>query len=109
MVIPRDLPVILSDPGKWEYYFRKSLALYSKLWQTKYDDSRVLECVESESKEHAMEKPEYEHSIKQLGEIGSRIAQLYFHYYLRSSQEKYLKESFSFYSLILHRGYLDHQ
>ncbi|XP_006814822.1 protein SCAI-like, partial [Saccoglossus kowalevskii] len=41
----------------------------------------------------------------QIGEIASKIGQLYYHYYLRTSETNYLNESFSFYSAIRARAY----
>jgi hypothetical protein len=41
----------------------------------------------------------------QIGEIASRIAQLYYHYYLRTSETNYLNEAFQFYGAIRARGY----
>ncbi|GIY08979.1 protein SCAI [Caerostris extrusa] len=41
----------------------------------------------------------------QIGEIASKIGQLYYHYYLRTSETNYLNETFSFYAAIRARGY----
>ena len=41
----------------------------------------------------------------QIGEIASKIGQLYYHYYLRTSETNYLNEAFSFYSAIKNRQY----
>lgn len=41
----------------------------------------------------------------QIGEIASKIGQLYYHYYLRTSDTNYLSEAFSFYAAIRARGY----
>lgn len=41
----------------------------------------------------------------QIGEIASKIGQLYYHYYLRTSETYYLHEAFSFYSAIRGRKY----
>ncbi|KAL0606353.1 LOW QUALITY PROTEIN: Protein SCAI [Plecturocebus cupreus] len=41
----------------------------------------------------------------QIGEIASKIGQLYYHYYLRTSETSYLNEAFSFYSAIRQRSY----
>ena len=41
----------------------------------------------------------------QIGEIASKIGQLYYHYYLRTSETNYLNEAFSFYSAIRARSY----
>lgn len=41
----------------------------------------------------------------QIGEIASKIGQLYYHYYLRTSETSYLHEAFSFYAAIRGRAY----
>jgi len=41
----------------------------------------------------------------QIGEIASKIGQLYYHYYLRTSDLLYLKEAYVFYEAIRSRGY----
>ncbi|KAJ8687938.1 hypothetical protein QAD02_023733 [Eretmocerus hayati] len=41
----------------------------------------------------------------QIGEIASKIGQLYYHYYLRTSETSYLYEAYSFYSAIRGRAY----
>jgi hypothetical protein len=41
----------------------------------------------------------------EIGEIASKIAQLYYHYYLRTSDTRYLQESFVFYDAIKTRKY----
>ncbi|XP_035481185.1 protein SCAI isoform X3 [Scophthalmus maximus] len=41
----------------------------------------------------------------QIGEVASKIGQLYYHYYLRTSETSYLNEAFSFYSAIRQRSY----
>ncbi|XP_065068851.1 protein SCAI-like isoform X2 [Rhopilema esculentum] len=44
----------------------------------------------------------------QIGEIASKIGQLYYHYYLRTSEANYLFEAFQFYSAIRTRNYFNH-
>ena len=41
----------------------------------------------------------------EIGEIASRIAQLYYHYYLRTSDTSHLLDSFMFYQAVRERGY----
>lgn len=41
----------------------------------------------------------------EIGEIASKIGQLYYHYYLRTSETNYLLESFVFYDAIRERHY----
>ena len=43
----------------------------------------------------------------EIGELASKIGQLYYHYYLRTSESSYLVEAAVFYSAILDRGYFD--
>lgn len=42
-----------------------------------------------------------------VGEIASKIGQLYYNFYLRTSETKFLLESLTFYEAIRSRGYLD--
>ena len=53
-----------------------------------------------------MENKEY-YDLKrwEIGEIASKIGQLYYHYYLRTSETNYLLESFVFYDAIRDRSY----
>jgi hypothetical protein len=41
----------------------------------------------------------------EIGELASKIGQLYYHYYLRTSETNYLHESFVFYEAIRDRNY----
>lgn len=41
----------------------------------------------------------------EIGEIASRIGQLYYNYYLRTSDAKFLSEAYIFYEAILTRDY----
>ena len=41
----------------------------------------------------------------EIGEIASKIGQLYYHYYLRTSETNYLFESYIFYDAIRERSY----
>ena len=41
----------------------------------------------------------------QIGEIASKIGQLYYHFYIRTSETNYLNEAFAFYSAIRTRAY----
>jgi hypothetical protein len=44
----------------------------------------------------------------EIGEIASKIGQLYYHYYLKTSETNYLQESFVFYEAIRERNYYKH-
>ncbi|WAR30708.1 SCAI-like protein [Mya arenaria] len=77
----RDLPQY--GHKQWQSYFGRTFDVYTKqVLDTKYGLKRW-----------------------QIGEVASKIGQLYYHYYLRTSETNYLNESFSFYSAIRMRAY----
>ncbi|KXJ13660.1 protein SCAI [Exaiptasia diaphana] len=86
----RDLPQFGSK--HWQTHFGRTFDVYTRLWKFQQQHRNILD-----------EK----YSLKrwQIGEIASKIGQLYYHYYLRTSEANYLKESFSFYSAIRERAY----
>ncbi|KAJ1932056.1 hypothetical protein FBU59_006500, partial [Linderina macrospora] len=53
-----------------------------------------------------LEKPEH-YGLKrwEVGEIASKVGQLYYRYYLRTSETNYLQEAFAFYDAIRERNY----
>lgn len=77
--------------NKWDFYFHKAFQVYSKLW--KFQQENRAKLVEMGLKRW------------EIGEIASRIGQLYYNYYLRTSDSKFLTESFIFYEAILSREY----
>lgn len=77
--------------NKWEYYFHKAFQIYSKLWRFQQENRQKL--VDSGLKRW------------EIGEIASRIGQLYHSYYLRTSDATFLCESYIFYEAILSREY----
>ncbi|KAJ2352246.1 hypothetical protein GGH92_001373 [Coemansia sp. RSA 2673] len=87
-----DLPEIGSK--YWMPHFQRTFEVYTKLWkyQTQH---RVL-----------LEKPEH-YGLKrwEVGEIASKIGQLYYRYYLRTSETNYLQEAYMFYDAIRERSY----
>ncbi|KAJ2492940.1 hypothetical protein IWW37_000944 [Coemansia sp. RSA 2050] len=87
-----DLPEIGSK--YWMPHFQRTFEVYTKLWkfQTQH---RVL-----------LEKPEH-YGLKrwEVGEIASKIGQLYYRYYLRTSETNYLQEAYMFYDAIRERNY----
>ncbi|KAJ3215228.1 hypothetical protein HDU67_000715 [Dinochytrium kinnereticum] len=90
----RDLP----PTGKnWQPYFQRTFEVYTKLWKFQ--------------QQHRSESPILENSdlygLKrwEIGEIASKIGQLYYHYYLRTSETNYLYESYVFYEAIRDRQY----
>ncbi|KAJ2813972.1 hypothetical protein H4S07_000266 [Coemansia furcata] len=87
-----DLPEIGSK--YWMPHFQRTFEVYTKLWkfQTQH---RVL-----------LEKAEH-YGLKrwEVGEIASKIGQLYYRYYLRTSETNYLQEAYMFYDAIRERNY----
>lgn len=87
----RDLPQF----GRhWQPYFQKTFEIYTKLWRYQQQHRAVLE-----------NKDIYGLKRWEIGEIASKIGQLYYHYYLRTSETTYLEESFVFYEAIRLRDY----
>lgn len=66
--------------------------MYTKLWKFQQQHRQILDT-------------KYGLKRWQIGEVASKIGQLYYHYYLRTSETNYLNESFSFYSAIRMRAY----
>ncbi|KAJ1725971.1 hypothetical protein LPJ61_005512 [Coemansia biformis] len=87
-----DLPEIGSK--YWLPHFQRTFEVYTKLWRFQ-SMHRVL-----------LEKPEH-YGLKrwEVGEIASKIGQLYYQYYLRTSETNYLQEAFVFYDAIRERSY----
>ncbi|KAJ2468486.1 hypothetical protein GGI02_003689 [Coemansia sp. RSA 2322] len=87
-----DLPEIGSK--YWMPHFQRTFEVYTKLWRFQ-SQHRVL-----------LEKPEH-YGLKrwEVGEIASKIGQLYYRYYLRTSETNYLQEAFMFYDAIRDRNY----
>ncbi|CAM6101476.1 unnamed protein product [Calypogeia fissa] len=77
--------------NKWDTYFHKAFQVYSKLWK-----------FQQENREELMRT-----GLKrwEIGEIASRIGQLYYNYYQRTSDAKFLSESWIFYDAIMTREY----
>ncbi|KAK4356279.1 hypothetical protein RND71_025250 [Anisodus tanguticus] len=88
----RDLPAY----GQWKtsnHNFHKVFKAYMKLW--KYQQ------------EHRTKLIEYGLQRWEIGEIASRIGQLYFSQYMRTSEARFLLESCIFYEAILNRKYFE--
>ncbi|KAK3788203.1 hypothetical protein RRG08_041209, partial [Elysia crispata] len=77
---------------QWQSYFGRTFDVYTKLWKFQQQHRAILDA-------------KYGLKRWQIGEIASKIGQLYYHYYLRTSETNYLNESFSFYSAIRMRAY----
>ncbi|XP_064457446.1 protein SCAI-like isoform X1 [Ornithodoros turicata] len=86
----RDLPQY--GHKQWQAYFGRTFDVYTKLWKFQQQHRQVLDV-------------KYGLKRWQIGEIASKIGQLYYHYYLRTSETNYLNEAFSFYAAIRARGY----
>ncbi|XP_075885556.1 protein SCAI isoform X1 [Nelusetta ayraudi] len=86
----RDLPQY--GHKQWQSYFGRTFDVYTKLWKFQQQHRQVLDT-------------RYGLKRWQIGEVASKIGQLYYHYYLRTSETSYLNEAFSFYSAIRQRSY----
>ncbi len=113
----RDLPQY--GHKQWQAYFGRTFDVYTKLWKFQQQHRHILDI-------------KYDLKRWQIGEIASKIGQLYYHYCnilndnikitfkntlryknificslidLRTSETNYLNEAFSFYSAIRARSY----
>merc|ERR550534_3512007 len=86
----RDMPQY--GHKQWQAYFGRTFDVYTKLWKFQQQHRHILDV-------------KYDLKRWQIGEIASKIGQLYYHYYLRTSETNYLNEAFSFYSAIRARSY----
>ena len=76
-----------------QHYFQKVFKAYMRLW--KYQQENRSKLVES-----GLNRWE-------IGEIASRIGQLYFGQYMRTSEARFLVEAYVFYEAILNRRYFE--
>ncbi|XP_065352751.1 protein SCAI isoform X2 [Cloeon dipterum] len=86
----RDLPQY--GHKQWQAYFGRTFDIYTKLWKFQQQHRQILDS-------------KYGLKRWQIGEIASKIGQLYYHYYLRTSETNYLNEAYSFYAAIRGRAY----
>ncbi|CAK8674971.1 unnamed protein product [Clavelina lepadiformis] len=86
----RDLPQY--GQRQWQPHFAKTFETYTKLWKFQQENRCALD-------------RSYKLKRWQIGEIASKIGQLYYHYYLRTSETNYLNEAYQFYSAIRSRKY----
>ncbi|KAM3968793.1 protein SCAI [Aphomia sociella] len=77
---------------QWHSYFGRTFDVYTKLWKFQQQHRAILDS-------------KYGLKRWQIGEIASKIGQLYYHFYLRTSETAYLNEAFSFYYAIRGRCY----
>lgn len=82
---------MLLSSSRYDSYFLKVFKIYTQLWKFQQENRQKL--VEAGLKRW------------EIGEIASRIAQLYYGQYLRTSEASYLSESYIFYEAILSREY----
>ncbi|VFQ99775.1 unnamed protein product [Cuscuta campestris] len=75
------------------HYFHKVFKAYTRLW--KFQQENRAKLVESGLRRW------------EIGEIASRIGQLYYGQYLRTSEARFLIGSYIFYEAILHRNYFE--
>ncbi|KAJ2707195.1 hypothetical protein H4R19_004932 [Coemansia spiralis] len=87
-----ELPEIGSK--HWLPHFQRTFEVYTRLWRFQSQHRALLE------------KPEH-YGLKrwEVGEIASKIGQLYYRYYMRTSETNYLQEAFVFYDAIRERSY----
>lgn len=78
---------------EYDAYFYKVFRVYTQVWKMQQENRQKL--VESGLRR------------SEIGEIASRIAQLYFGHYMRTSQASYLHEAFVFYDAVLSRDYFN--
>lgn len=76
---------------RYDTYFFKVFKVYTELWKFQQENRQKL----------------MEAGLKrwEIGEIASRIAQLYYGQYMRTSERSYLSESYIFYEAIFTREY----
>lgn len=79
--------------GPYSHYFHSVFKAYMRLW--KYQQENRAKLIES-----GLQRWE-------IGEIASRIGQLYFSQYMRTSEARYLIEAYVFYEAILNRRYFE--
>eukprot|EP00850_Spirogloea_muscicola_P007799 SM000040S14811 [mRNA] locus=s40:550251:554668:+ [translate_table: standard] len=85
----RELPAFGRGAGSLQ--FQKAFRTYSRLWKFQQEHRQRL--VESGLRRW------------EVGEIASRIGQLYYNYYVRTSEASYLFEAYIFYEAIASREY----
>ncbi|XP_059633754.1 uncharacterized protein LOC132276369 [Cornus florida] len=79
------------ERNRYDTYFYKVFKVYTQLWKLQQENRQKL--VEAGLKRW------------EIGDIASRIGQLYFGQYMRTSEANYLSESYIFYEAVLTREY----
>jgi hypothetical protein len=75
-------------------HFQRTFEVYTRIWKFQQQHRAVLE-----------DKDYYDLKRWEIGELASKIGQLYYQYYSRTSETNYLHESFVFYEAIRDRNY----
>jgi len=78
----------------WQPQFQRTFEVYTRIWKFQQQHRVVLE-----------NKDYYDLKRWEIGELASKIGQLYYHYYSKTSETNYLHESFVFYEAIRDRNY----
>ncbi|EPZ35312.1 hypothetical protein ROZALSC1DRAFT_27090 [Rozella allomycis CSF55] len=89
----KDLPPT-ATPKQWQPFFQRAFEIFTRLWKYQQEHRTILE-----------QKEYYGIKRWEIGEIASKIGQLYYHYYLRTSETSYLLEASVFYEAIRDRAY----
>ncbi|KRX79749.1 Protein SCAI [Trichinella sp. T6] len=90
LIIATDLQLF---SGKhWMQHFFRTFDVFTRLWKFQQQNRTVLNAC-------------YGLKRWQIGEIASKIGQLYYHYYVRTSNTAYLLEAYAFYLAIRSRQY----
>uniref|UniRef100_A0A5S6R398 Protein SCAI n=1 Tax=Trichuris muris TaxID=70415 RepID=A0A5S6R398_TRIMR len=76
----------------WMPHFFRTFEVFTKLWKFQQQNRNVLNTC-------------YGLKRWQIGEIASKIGQLYYHYYIRTSNTAYLMETYAFYLAVRSRQY----
>ncbi|KAL6130356.1 hypothetical protein ACLB2K_068736 [Fragaria x ananassa] len=87
----RELPYYHRNRHEYDAYFYKVFKVYTQLWKFQQENRQKLV-------DAGLRRSE-------IGEIASRIAQLYLGQYMRTSEASYLSEAYIFYEAILSREY----
>eukprot|EP01025_Chloroclados_australasicus_P049796 TRINITY_DN5693_c0_g2_i1.p1 TRINITY_DN5693_c0_g2~~TRINITY_DN5693_c0_g2_i1.p1 ORF type:complete len:600 (-),score=68.99 TRINITY_DN5693_c0_g2_i1:1959-3758(-) len=86
----REMPVYGGNVA-WEHFYHQAFQAFSNLWKYQL--------------EHRVTLVQYGMQRWEIGDIASKIGQLYFNFYLRSGDFRFLLESHVFYSAIMQRQY----
>ncbi|KAL4717846.1 hypothetical protein ACJJTC_000995 [Scirpophaga incertulas] len=76
----------------WSSHFRRVFEIYTQVWKYQQQHRELLIA-------------KYGLKRWQIGEIASKIGQLYYFYYKRTSNIDFLNDAFAFYSIIRERNY----